>query len=352
MSQILVTLNINKRHSKKELLEKIRHISDNEMNHIRINLKSFTKDDISRCSLILETLKEFRNMHGNLFKVYIDIPYPRKKNRLFTNHDINILYGDTLEFTKKSIKLNSKFVEIVSDESLLDANISSKFIYYGDGEGMFEVVKHINGEILKLKALNSFKIYRDKSLSVINRSSDPLQPWQINYLKKICDGMEVSAFMLSFCESGTEIVKFRKLIGSVCPDIYGKIETTKGFENIDEIIEYCKGIVVARGDLALYCKISDLLIMQTEIARKTKEANKELIIATDILNSLVDINIPIRAEIMDYLHIQSHNPDFICIKASFMAKERLHILKRFINEANGCSEEKQINFEEPAEICS
>lgn len=81
--------------------------------------------------------------------------------------------------------------------------------------------------------------------------------------------------------------------------LIAKIENPQGVENLDEILEKCDGIMIARGDLGKILPIEDLGYNQKIITEKTLKAGKYLMSATDYLFSLIEPTIPTRAEVID-----------------------------------------------------
>lgn len=81
--------------------------------------------------------------------------------------------------------------------------------------------------------------------------------------------------------------------------LISKIENKEGIDNLDDIIEVSDGIMIARGDLGKILPIEDLGYNQKIITKKTLEAGKFLISATDYLFSLIEPTTPTRAEVID-----------------------------------------------------
>lgn len=106
---------------------------------------------------------------------------------------------------------------------------------------------------------------------------------------------------LSFVRNKEDILKLRKILNKNNSDlrIISKIEKPQALENIDEIIEHSDGIMVARGDLGIEIETERLPIAQKTIIRKANMARKPVIVATQMLESMIENPIPTRAETSD-----------------------------------------------------
>ncbi len=95
--------------------------------------------------------------------------------------------------------------------------------------------------------------------------------------------------------------------------IISKIENQEGIENIDEIIEASDGIMVARGDLGIEVPIEKLPTYQSDMVEKTLAAGKFTILATHLLESMIDNPFPTRAEVSDIYNSVMQSSDAIML---------------------------------------
>lgn len=112
-------------------------------------------------------------------------------------------------------------------------------------------------------------------------------------------GVDVVA--LSFVRSAADLVKIRSLLAKHkhAPLLIAKIEKPQAVSNIDEILPMVDGVMVARGDLGVEMPLFDVPVIQKQIIRKARMAGKVTITATQMLKSMVDNNVPTRAECTD-----------------------------------------------------
>ena len=93
--------------------------------------------------------------------------------------------------------------------------------------------------------------------------------------------------------------KICKKTGRPDVKIWAKIENSTGLKNIDEIIDHADGIMCARGDLGVETPYEDLPYHQIEILKRCKKKGKFSIVATEMLESMIENPRPTRAEISD-----------------------------------------------------
>ncbi len=112
---------------------------------------------------------------------------------------------------------------------------------------------------------------------------------------------DIDYVALSFVRSAQDIVGLRKLLGRKANaiKIIAKIEDSEGVSNIDGIIEAADGVMVARGDLGIETDIAQLPNVQRQIVRACAQAGKRCIVATHLLESMIENPIPTRAEVTD-----------------------------------------------------
>lgn len=112
---------------------------------------------------------------------------------------------------------------------------------------------------------------------------------------------EVDYVAMSFVGSAKDIIKLKELIKGRGgkQKVIAKIERKLAFNNLEEIIKESDGIMVARGDLGNEFPIEEIPFIQHEIIEACNKAGKMVIVATQMLLSMVDKPIPTRAEVSD-----------------------------------------------------
>ncbi len=113
---------------------------------------------------------------------------------------------------------------------------------------------------------------------------------------------DVDYIALSFVREAKDIEQLRTILkkeGAERVKVVSKIENKEGVENIEEIIEVSDVIMIARGDLGIEINIEELPNVQRTIVRKCHEKGKRVIVATHLLESMINNPVPTRAEVTD-----------------------------------------------------
>ncbi len=120
----------------------------------------------------------------------------------------------------------------------------------------------------------------------------------------------------SFVRSKKDIEEVKEILASINVHdvkIISKIENQEGIDNIDEIIESCDGIMIARGDLAIEVPAEKVPAYQRMMIRKCLDAKKPVIVATQMLESMQENPLPTRAEVSDVANAVYNRTDAVML---------------------------------------
>ncbi len=132
---------------------------------------------------------------------------------------------------------------------------------------------------------------------------------------------DVDFIALSFVRSAEDILECRKLVEAAGKQtrIYAKIENQEGIDNFEKILEVADGIMVARGDLGVEIPIRDLPVVQRQMVRACALAGKPVIVATHLLESMIQNPMPTRAEVSDVANAVYEGADAIMLSGETAA---------------------------------
>ena len=267
------------------------------MNCARINLSHATEEDMLKT---IEVIREVRKVCNLPVAIMYDTKGPEFRTLKFKNGGVSLKSGDKIKMSKTCIKGNE-------DEFGVNHSDAIDFIKMGDkvliDNALLELeVIEKEDDFVILKALNNGKIQNHKTINVpgVNLNLDFMSDADKNDItfaaKHSCDYLA-----LSFVNTKEDVIEAREIINEAGGDalVISKIESQKGIDNIDEIIDVSDGIMVARGDLGVEVPMEELPMLQKSIIRKCRQKGKFAIVATEMLASMYENPRPTRAEVSD-----------------------------------------------------
>jgi len=119
---------------------------------------------------------------------------------------------------------------------------------------------------------------------------------------------------LSFLQRAEDVHDVRKIVGDRAA-ILGKIEKPSAIADLDDIVAACDGIMVARGDLGVEMPVERVPGLQKRITRKARAAGKPVVVATQMLESMISSPVPTRAEVSDVATAVFDGADAVMLSA-------------------------------------
>lgn len=185
------------------------------------------------------------------------------------------------------------------------------------------------------------------------RKSDPDNRIQVILDIKSFEKLDYAArkgikhIAVSFAESHEQIDEVRKRLPGAF--VISKIESVRGVENFDAVLEASDGIMIARGDLGVAESLEKVPPLQKEFTHKTLKKGKFLVTATEMLLSMVENQEPTRAEVSDVANaVFDYSSAVMLSEETTIGKypvETVKMMRRIIEEAERWNEKKDIiNF--------
>lgn len=293
MVNIIQTINYIESYEHANIISNL--ISDSGVNGIRVNLCKYSRDIVR--TVIREFIPIF--LRKGIRKIYLDIPYPIDKARIYGILNDKKVIKENDEYLIKKGNNSDSICDYESKKIYVNCtkfDVNRDIVYYGDGEGAFRVSR-ISEKGIFCVAKNDFYIINGKSISCGYFEQD--KAVMSNILDSIGD-MEVS-LLIPFTESVDVINDIRGMVHNNV-SLIAKIETESGMNNIEEIARKAEGILIGRGDLALYSNLKDLFPNLRDAIEKVRE--NKIIFCTGILQNFSDAYMPERAEISDLMLIK------------------------------------------------
>ena len=215
-------------------------------------------------------------------------------------NDICLEKKEIFYLTQEDIVGTHKEVPFDYDGSLKRIKKGSE-IYIDDGRIVLKV-KEVEGKRLKTLVVSGGVLRENKGINIPEAELDfpGLTPKDKEDVK-IAVEHKLDYVAQSFVRSAEDIRVLRDVLNSKHPEckIVAKIENKSALINIDEIIKAADGIMVARGDLGVCLPIYKVPILQKQIIKKCLLNYKPVVVATQMMESMVEDDIPTRAEVSD-----------------------------------------------------
>ena len=138
---------------------------------------------------------------------------------------------------------------------------------------------------------------------------------------KTAVGFEADYIAVSFPKSGSDMYMARELMRAAGGHarMIAKIERFEALDNLDDILDACDGVMVARGDLAVEIGDAAVPAVQKRLIRQTREHNKLAITATQMMESMIESPVPTRAEVSDVANAVLDGTDAVMLSAETAA---------------------------------
>ena len=280
-------------------LSKLKSLIQAGVNVFRVNFSHASHTDV------LETVSNIRNISASInthVAILGDLQGP--KIRLGTiEENSKVKKGDLISITTNDVDLgNSSLVSINYPDFPKDVSENEK-ILVDDGKLIFRVVKTNKKDLVKAKVVQGGVLKSKKGVNLPNtKISLPAltQKDKEDALFAIKNGFDWIA--LSFVRTKQDVKILEKLIKINSEQkipIIAKIEKPEAIENIGGILKAADGLMVARGDLGLEIPAEEVPLKQKLLVKKAKQARKPIIIATQMMESMIDSLTPSRAEVND-----------------------------------------------------
>ena len=149
---------------------------------------------------------------------------------------------------------------------------------------------------------------------------------------------ELDYLALSFVRSAEDLIELRRALKGRSSDmqVVSKIERPEAIERLDEIIELSDAVMVARGDLGVEMDVSRVPLIQKDITHRCARVGKPVIIATQMLQTMVESPAPTRAEVSDVANAILDGADAVMLSAETSVGlhpiEALHVIRAIANE--------------------
>jgi len=289
--------------------DKINECILNGVNVFRLNMSHcHSKEEVVSS---VKIIREIAAKRGIQIGILMDIAGPkiRVKNN---SENLEVKKGDIL-----TIGFENSDIEINMALEFKSLGEGSK-IKIDDGRISFAISKKIDNKQLEIQSESDGIILSNKGVNFPNVVLDVpvLTPKDFNDIE-IGIELDIDWFALSFVRSSDDINYIKDILDkhNVNKPIIAKIEKPEAVQNLKSIVEVFDGILVARGDLGVEMGFKRVPVIQKKIVRTCHKFGKPIVLATQMLESMVHSNSPTRAEVNDVAVAVEQRCDAVMLSA-------------------------------------
>lgn len=268
------------------------------MNTARLNFSHGTHEEHQ---LKIDAIKKIRDELNVPLPIMLDTKGPEYRIGVFENEIVTINTGDEFILTTDDIVGNEKIVSVNYSNLINELEVGTTILV---NDGLVELcVDRIEGNNAICKVIIGGKLVNKKSMCF------PGKVFEHEFLSEqdkqdLLFGIknDVDFVAASFVSTGENAKSLRDFLDAnggerIC--IIAKIENRSGVENVDDILNYVDGIMVARGDLGVEIPFKEVPAVQKMLIKKCQIKGKRVITATEMLESMIENPRPTRAEASD-----------------------------------------------------
>ena len=298
---------------------------------LRINFSHSTHKEAEK---MIREIREVNDSLSTNTAILADLQGPKFRIGAVKN-ETKVIKGSNYIFDKIPEIGNFKRVNLPHDEIFKSLSIGSN-ILMDDGKLQFRVIDKSKDEI-KTEVVVGGLVKSNKGVNLpdVVLKTSPLTSKDIEDLKFILN-QEIDWIALSFVQKLKDVEEVKKYIGDKA-GVIAKIEKPSALKELNEIIEACDGIMVARGDLGVELAPEEVPGIQKEIILKCRQAGKPVIVATQMLESMIETPSPTRAEASDVATAVFDGADAVMLSAETAIGsyplETVSIMDRIITSA-------------------
>ena len=279
--------------------EVLKGMLDAGVDVFRVNFSHADYDAVKeRINMIRELNAEF----GYNAAILGDLQGPKLRVGVM-KEEVVVHEGDEIIFaTGKRFEGTRERVYMTYDNFPQDAKPGER-ILLDDGKLIFEVVGSDGKKEVTAKVIQGGPLKSKKGVNLPNtKISQPALTEKDIEDAIFAISQEVDWLALSFVRNPEDLIQLEELVKEHSEHkipIIAKIEKPEAVENIDKIVAYCDGLMVARGDLGVEIPAEEVPLIQKQLVLKAKRARIPVIIATQMMESMISSLTPTRAEVND-----------------------------------------------------
>ena len=328
--------------SSKEMIKKL---IKSGVDVLRVNFSHATHDEVER---IVDDVNDLRKELGSNVTLLGDLQGPKIRIGELEN-DIELKKNQSLSICSNLSESNGIDKIFISYPSFAKDVKPGENILVGDGKLIFKVISTNKKDTVDIKVVQEGVLKPRKGVNLPNtKISQPALTEKDIDDAKFAVKKSFDWIALSFVRSKKDVLQLRELIESQCDyhiPIISKIEKPQAIKKIDSIIKVSNGIMVARGDLGIEIPAEEVPLNQKKIVAKCKKRGIPVVIATQMMESMIDSLTPSRAEVNDVANSVMDGADAIMLSGeTSMGKYPCEVVKKIGDIIHGVEDSPLIKI--------
>jgi len=311
--------------------EVLRQMFEAGLNVCRLNFSHGAYEDHQK---VIETIRELNEETGLNVAILADLQGPKIRTNEMENNGVLLENGsEVLIVTEKVLGTAQKFS--INYAQLPQDVQPGERILLDDGKLALEIVKTDGKKLITAKVIHGGILSSKKGVNFPNTkiSMPSLTPKDLEDLSFALD-QNVDWIGLSFVRSARDIIELKHIIASrKCKaKVIAKIEKPEAIDDIDQIIKESDALMVARGDLGVEVPYQSVPIIQKMLINKCIIHAKPIIVATQMMESMITNISPTRAEVNDVANAVLDGADAVMLSGeTSVGKFPVEVIKTMSN---------------------
>ncbi len=278
-------------------MERIRELVDAGMDVARLNLSHGTYAEHEE---IYRRVRQASDETGHGVGIFVDLQGPKIRLGHFKEGSTQLTTGQSFTISTREVDGNNELAS-TTYQGLPGDVAAGDQILIDDGKVRLRVTE-VHGDDVHTVVVTGGRISDNKGINLpgVPVSVPAMSEKDIEDLRWGLH-LTVDFIALSFVRSAKDVEDVRKIMkeeGVLLP-VIAKIEKPQAIDNLDEIVKAFDGFMVARGDLGVECPLEDVPFLQKRVVEKARRNAKPVIVATQMLESMISSPAPTRAEASD-----------------------------------------------------
>lgn len=295
---------------------------------------NFSHGSIEEHQKTIDRIVKLRAKYNVHIGILADLQGPKLRVGKIKDNKLVLKEGDIVTFVNKECIGTKQKIYMSYQRFAKDVTVGEK-VLVDDGKLMFEVTETDSKSKVKLKVLFGGVLSSNKGVNLPQTkiSLPCLTPKDLKDLKYVLT-QPVNWIALSFVRSAADIKDLKKRIKKAgkMMKVIAKVEKPEAVKKISSIIKASDAIMIARGDMGVEVPIEQVPSIQKNIIQRCIQKGKPVIVATQMMDSMVTSITPTRAEVTDVANAVIDGTDAVMLSAETSVGNHPHLVVRAMNK--------------------